>query len=295
MNGEPARRLDGEAAAAAVRERVKARVDALRARHRTPGLAVVQVGHVAASDVYVRRKIEAADALGFYAQLARIEESDGFPTLMSRIARLNSDSRVHGFLVQTPLPKDWNEADAMRAVAPEKDLDGFHPLNVGRATLGEGGYFWPATALGVIELLRHHQVPLAGRHAVVVGRSRVVGRPLATLLSQKDVNATVTLCHTGSGDLARYTRAADIVIMAAGVPGALTGEMIREGATVVDVGIHRLPDPDRPGRTRLVGDVDAASVSPRAEWLSPVPGGVGPMTVALLLQNAVTACERSLA
>jgi methylenetetrahydrofolate dehydrogenase (NADP+) / methenyltetrahydrofolate cyclohydrolase len=294
MSGGPARKLDGEAAAAAVRERVKVRVAALRARHQTPGVAVVQVGHVAASDIYVRRKLEAADALGFHAQLVRVEESDGFPKLMSRIARLNSDPRVHGFLVQTPLPPEWDEPDALRAVAPEKDLDGFHPLNVGRAALGEGGY-WPATALGVVQLLRHHEVPMAGQHVVVVGRSRVVGRPLATLMSQKAVNATVTLCHTGSGDITRYTRAADIVVMAAGVPGALTGDMIREGAVVVDVGMHRVPHPDQPGRTRLLGDVEAASVAPRAAWLSPVPGGVGPMTVAMLLQNAVTACERSTA
>ncbi|MBI5835955.1 MAG: bifunctional 5,10-methylenetetrahydrofolate dehydrogenase/5,10-methenyltetrahydrofolate cyclohydrolase [Candidatus Eisenbacteria bacterium] len=290
----PAKRLDGEAAAAAVRGRVQARVDALRARGVTPGIAVVQVGHMPASDVYVRKKLQAAEAMGFQARLEALDPQAGHPSLLSRIAKLNSDAEVHGYLVQLPLPSGWDESTALRSVAPEKDLDGFHPMNVGRATLGEGG-FWPCTALGVLELLRHHEVPLAGRHVVVIGRSRVVGRPLATLLSLRDVNATVTLCHTGSGDLARYTRSADVVVMAAGIPRALTAEMIREGAVVVDVGIHREPDPGRPGKMRLVGDVDAASVAARAAWLSPVPGGVGPMTVAMLLQNAVTACERSLA
>ncbi|HVP37738.1 MAG TPA: bifunctional 5,10-methylenetetrahydrofolate dehydrogenase/5,10-methenyltetrahydrofolate cyclohydrolase [Candidatus Saccharimonadales bacterium] len=289
-----ARRLEGEAAAAAVREEVKARVEALRRQHRTAGLAVVQVGNLPASDIYVRRKIEAADALGLFAQLVRIQESDGYPTLLTRIGSLNSDARIHGFLVQLPLPDGWDEAYALRSVNPEKDLDGCHPTNVGRATLGDPNAYWPCTPLGIFELLRHYHIPLAGAHAVVVGRSRLVGRPLATILSQKGVDATVTLCHSRSGDLARYTRDADVVVMAAGQPGALTGDMIREGAVVVDVGVHRVPDPDHPGKTRLIGDVDEASVAPKAAWLSPVPGGVGPMTVVMLMRNAVTACERTL-
>ena len=289
-----AQKLDGLAAAAAVTARVAERVRALAARGVTPGLAVVQVGHVPASDVYVRKKIATATELGFSARREHLEEAEGYPRLLQVIDALNSDPAVHGFLVQVPLPEGWDEAGALRRVAPHKDLDGFHPLNIGLATLGEGG-FWPCTAVGVLELLRHHGVELAGRHAVVVGRSRVVGRPLATLLAQKGVDATVTLCHSRSGDLARYTRAADLVVMAAGAPRALTGDMVRPGAVVVDVGIHSLDDPARPGKQKLVGDVDAASVAPRAAWLSPVPGGVGPMTVAMLMQNAVTACERSLA
>ncbi len=288
--GRQAARLDGKKAAEAVRERVGVRVEALRRRGVRPGFAVVQVGQVPASDVYVRNKLTAAEALGFRARHERVAESDGPGRLFQVIEELNRDPGTHGFLVQAPLPAGWDAGAAFRAVSPEKDLDGFHPLNVGLTTLGEGG-FWPCTALGVVELLHFHGLSPAGWHAVVVGRSRVVGRPLASLLSQKQLNATVTLCHTGSGDVARYTRVADLVVMAAGTPRSLTGDMIRPGAVVVDVGIHSLPDPARPGKTRLVGDVDAASVSPIAGWLSPVPGGVGPMTVAMLLQNAVTACE----
>jgi methylenetetrahydrofolate dehydrogenase (NADP+)/methenyltetrahydrofolate cyclohydrolase len=209
------------------------------------------------------------------------------------VARLNDDPQVHGFLVQMPLPRGWPEDRVLSALLPEKDVDGFHPQNVGLTTVGAGG-FWPCTALGVLELLRHHAVDVGGRHVVVAGRSRVVGRPLATLLSQRGIDATVTLCHSASGDLQRYTRDADVVVMAVGRPASLEGGMIREGAVVVDVGIHRVPDPAAPGRTRLVGDVDAASVAPKAAWLSLVPGGVGPMTVACLMENTVAACERSL-
>jgi len=287
-----AQKLDGLAAAAAVKAGVRARVQALLARGHRPGIAVVQVGHVPASDVYVRKKLETAAEMGFHARHAHVEEAEGPDALSRAIDALNADPAIHGFLVQVPLPAGWDEGAALRRVDPAKDLDGFHPVNVGLATLGEA-VFWPCTAVGVLQLLRHHGVELAGRHVVVVGRSRVVGRPLATLLSQKGVDATVTLCHTRSGDIARYTRGADVVVMAAGVPRALKGEHIREGAVVVDVGIHSLDDPARPGKKKLVGDVDAASVLPRASWLSPVPGGVGPMTVAMLLQNAVTACERS--
>lgn len=287
-----AQRLDGVAAAADVQSRVRERVSALKARGITPGLAVVQVGGVAASNVYVKKKIETATSLGFHARRVHLEESAGFDQLLRSIDALNLDRSIHGFLVQSPLPQGWDEARAFRQADPSKDLDGFHPMNVGRTTLGEGG-FWPGTAVGILELLRFHGVGLAGKHAVVVGRSRVVGRPCATLLSQRGVDATVTLCHTATLDLADHTRGADIVVMAAGVMRSLKGDMIREGAVVVDVGIHSVEDPARPGKRRLVGDVDEVSVSPRASWLSPVPGGVGPMTVAMLLQNAVTACERS--
>ena len=288
-----ARSLSGTAAAAAARERVRARVAALRARGVVPGLGVIQVGRVLASDVYVGKKLEAARDLGFEARHARIEPGAGERALLEAVRAFNTDPALHGFLVQMPLPDGWDEDAALGAVDPARDLDGFHPLNVGLTTLGSGG-FWPCTALGVRELLEFHAVPLAGRHVVVVGRSRVVGRPLATLLSQRGADATVTLCHSASGDLARYTRAADIVVMAAGRARLLRGEMIQDGAVVVDVGIHSLEDPARPGKRRLVGDVDAESVGLRAAWLSPVPGGVGPMTVAMLMQNAALAAERSL-
>ncbi len=287
-----ARRLDGVAAAADVQARVGKRVQALKSRGITPGLAVVQVSGVAASTVYVKKKIETATLLGFHAQRVHLEESAGYDQLLRTVDSLNRDPSIHGFLVQSPLPSGWDEARVFREADPAKDLDGFHPLNVGRATLGEGG-FWPCTAIGILELLRFHGVGLTGKHAVVVGRSRVVGRPCATLLGQRGVDATVTLCHTATLDLADHTRGADIVVMAAGMMRSLKGDMIREGAVVVDVGIHSVEDPTRPGKRRLVGDVDEATVSPRASWLSPVPGGVGPMTVAMLLQNAVTACERS--
>ena len=289
-----AQRLDGAAAAADVHAGVRARVEALRTRGVTPGIAVVQVGEVPASNVYIRKKMEAAEALGFAARREHIGEADGIGRLMRVVGELNHDPGVHGFLVQSPLPAGWDEGAVFRAVSPEKDLDGFHPLNVGRTTVGEPG-FWPCTALGIFELLRFHGVGLAGKRVVVVGRSRVVGRPTATLLGRRGVDATVTLCHTATLALEDHTREADVVVMAAGVPGALRGDMIREGAVVVDVGIHSVPDPARPGKRRLVGDVEESSVAPRASWLSPVPGGVGPMTVAMLLQNAVTACERSLA
>jgi methylenetetrahydrofolate dehydrogenase (NADP+)/methenyltetrahydrofolate cyclohydrolase len=283
--------MDGKALGMKIREGVKARSAALKERGITPCLAVVLVGEDPASLSYVKSKEKALDEAGMESRDIRLPEAMRENALLSIIAQLNADEKVHGILVQSPLPAHINEEKVTAAVAPAKDVDCFHPVSVGNMILGRPG-FLPCTPNGVLALLREYNVPVSGSHAVVVGRSNIVGKPLANLLIRREYNATVTLCHTGTKDLARHTLQADILISAAGRFNFIKPEMVRKGAAVIDVGINRVEDSSSKKGYRVCGDVDPA-VSEKAAFFTPVPGGVGPMTIAMLLQNVVEAAERS--
>ena len=275
--------LDGKTLAAAMRADLKQRVAALVQRGVRPGLAVILAGDDPASRVYVRNKTLAAEQAGVVSSLIEFPASVTEAQLMARISALNADPSVHSILVQLPLPKHIDGARILEAIAPAKDVDGFHEANLGALLAGRPGVV-PCTPAGVMRLIEHARVPLAGRRAVVIGRSNIVGKPLALLLLQKD--ATVTICHSKSGNLSDLTKHADILVGAVGRAKLVTSDMVKPGACVIDVGINRLPD------GKLAGDVDFASVKEVAGWITPVPGGVGPMTVAMLLENCVNAASR---
>ena len=259
---------------------------------RKPGLAVVIVGDDPASQVYVGRKEKASAAVGFYSRTIRMPADSTQQQMLQAVHDLNADADIDGFLVQSPLPRHMDERALIDAIDPAKDVDGFHPINVGRMMAGLPALL-PCTPAGVVELLRRCDVPVKGAHVVVVGRSNIVGKPLAAMLMQKrdGADATVTVCHSSTGDLAAHTRRADILVAAIGRPRAITAEMVKTGAVVVDVGIHRIDDPSAPKGTRLVGDVDFDGVSQVASAMTPVPFGVGPMTVAMLMVNTMQAAE----
>ena len=282
--------IDGKAVGMKIREEARARTTVLRERGIVPCLAVVLVGEDPASLSYVTAKEKALAEAGMESRDFRIPAASTEAQLLSLISDLNNDEKVHGILVQLPLPKHIDEDRVITAINPEKDVDGFHPVSVGNMVLGRPG-FLPCTPHGVLVLLRELNIPLSGTHAVVVGRSNIVGKPLANLLTRKDVNATVTVCHTGTKDLARYTLDADILIAAAGRPALITPEMVRPGAAVIDVGVNRVPDAAAKSGYRLCGDVDFAAAE-RAGFITPVPGGVGPMTIAMLMQNVAQAAEQ---
>jgi methylenetetrahydrofolate dehydrogenase (NADP+)/methenyltetrahydrofolate cyclohydrolase len=282
--------IDGRAAARKVQDQVKARSGALRERGITPCLAVILLGENPASLSYVGAKEKALAEAGMGSRDFRLPERTSQEELLSLIAKLNADPLVHGILVQLPLPSHIAEGPVIAAIDPAKDVDGFHPVSLGNLVLGRPG-FLPCTPHGVLALLREYKIPLSGAHAVVLGRSNIVGKPLANLLAQRDQNATVTLCHTGTRDLAAITRQADILIAAAGKPGLVSADMVKEGAAVIDVGVNRVPDPQAKKGYRLRGDTDFEGLAGKAGFLSPVPGGVGPMTIAMLLQNVVQAAE----
>jgi metallophosphoesterase (TIGR00282 family) len=257
-----------------------------------PRLALISVGEDPASAIYLERKREACREVGIEVDRVALKAGATTAEIVARVRKLGDDPSVHGILVQLPLPAPADPAAVLESIPPEKDVDGFHPVNVGRLSLGLPGLV-PATPRGILELLRYHEVPLAGAHAVVLGRSNVVGRPLATLLSTRGVDMTVTLAHSKSGPaLMGVAREADLLVAAMGRPEAVTDAWVKPGATVVDVGIHRVPAPDRPKGTRLCGDVEADSVRRVAGALTPVPGGVGPMTVAMVVANTVLAAAR---
>ncbi len=281
-----ARILDGRAAAAEIRVELRGRIDALRARGIVPRLSLIRVGEDPASVIYVRTKAKACAELSIESEVLVLPETSGFGEIAAAIDSRVADPLVHGILLQLPLPGSRDPLPLLVRIDPGKDVDGFHPINIGRLCLGAPGFI-PCTPLGILELLRRNGVDMAGRHVAVVGRSTTVGRPLANLLSTKGsgCDATVTMLHTRSRDPWLLCRQADIVVVAAGRRGLVDARWIREGAAVVDVGMHRGAD------GRLAGDVDAATVSEIAGWLSPVPGGVGPMTVACLLANTVRAAE----
>ncbi len=281
--------MDGKAAAAAVKEELRARVAALAAAGRSVGLGTVLVGDDPASHTYVAGKHRDCAELGIASIRRDLPATASQAEVAAAVAELNADLACTGFLVQIPLPKGLDEQAVLESVDPAKDADGLHPVNLGRLVIGNPGPL-PATPRGVVELLRRHDVPLAGAEVVVIGRGMTVGRPLGLLLSRRSENATVTLCHTGTRDLAAHTRRADIVVAAAGTPGLITADMVRPGAAVVDVGITRVGT-TASGRAKLAGDVDPA-VAEVAAYLAPVPGGVGPMTRAMLLSNLVELAER---
>jgi methylenetetrahydrofolate dehydrogenase (NADP+)/methenyltetrahydrofolate cyclohydrolase len=277
-----ARILDGKALAASVRASVKQSVARLAERGIRPGLAVVLAGSNPASRVYVRNKARACEETGVRSVVHEYDSSVGEGELLRRIAALNEDPAVHGILVQLPLPPQIDAARVLLAVSPEKDVDGFHPLNLG-ALLAGTPRLVPCTPAGVVRLIEHSGIAVAGRQAVVIGRSNIVGKPLALLLLQKD--ATVTISHSKSADLDSVTRQADILIAAVGRPKLVTAAMVKPGACVIDVGVNRLPDGS------LAGDVDFDAVKNVAGWITPVPGGVGPMTIAMLLENCLKAAS----
>ncbi len=286
-----ARILSGTEVARAVRADAGERSEKVQqALGRPPGLTVVLVGDDPASKVYVGRKEKACAAVGIRSQTHRLPDDTTQADLMALVADLNADEAVDGILVQLPLPRHMDEQAVIEAIHPDKDVDGFHPVSVGRLVTGLPG-LRSCTPAGVLELLHRCEVPISGKHAVVVGRSNNVGKPAAALLALKGEDATVTVCHSRTADLARHTRQADILIAAMGRPLAITADMVKPGAVVVDVGIHRVDAPDRPKGFRLVGDVDFDAVSEVASAITPVPGGVGPMTVAMLMHNTVCAAE----
>jgi methylenetetrahydrofolate dehydrogenase (NADP+)/methenyltetrahydrofolate cyclohydrolase len=287
-------RIDGAAVAAKVMEETKARIAALAQRGVRPGLAVVLVGDDPASRAYVRSKDRKAAELGLHSVKHELPADTSQATLLALVAELNADPSVHGILVQSPPPPQINEAQVVLAIDPRKDVDGFHPVNVAKLAMEDPTGFVPCTPLGCIRLLHEAGIETAGKSAVVVGRSMIVGKPMALLLMKRGPggDATVTVAHSRTRNLAEVTRGADIVIAAIGRPHFLGAEHIREGAVVIDVGINRVDDPTHPKGYRLVGDVDYDAVAPKCAAITPVPGGVGPMTIAMLMANCVTAAER---
>jgi methylenetetrahydrofolate dehydrogenase (NADP+)/methenyltetrahydrofolate cyclohydrolase len=287
-------RIDGAAVAAKVMEETKARIAALANRGVRPGLAVVLVGDDPASRAYVRSKDRKAAELGLHSVKHELPADTSQATLLALVAELNADPSVHGILVQSPPPPQINEAEVVLAIDPRKDVDGFHPVNVAKLAMEDPTGFVPCTPLGCIRLLQEAGIETAGKSAVVVGRSMIVGKPMALLLMKRGPggDATVTIAHSRTRNLAEVTRGADIVIAAIGRPHFLGAEHIREGAVVIDVGINRVDDPTHPKGYRLVGDVDYDAVASKCAAITPVPGGVGPMTIAMLMANCVTAAER---
>lgn len=292
----PAELLDGRAIAQRVRDRVAGEVTALGARGITPGLAVVLVGDDPASEIYVRAKRKACAETRMHSVTVDLASDTSQAELLDRLDALNRDAAVHGILVQMPLPPQIQSDVVLRAVDPAKDVDGFHPINVGKLLSGDRGGFVPCTPAAIQYLLRESNVTICGSDCVIVGRSNIVGKPLAALLMQdtEGANATVTVCHRHTVDLAAHTRRADILVSAAGRAGMITREMVKPGAVVVDVGVTRVRDESAKGGWRVAGDVDFAGVSEVASRITPVPGGVGPMTIAMLLDNTVRAARRSL-
>jgi methylenetetrahydrofolate dehydrogenase (NADP+)/methenyltetrahydrofolate cyclohydrolase len=286
--------IDGKQVAADMRDQLKAKVAQLKDKGIVPGLAVVLVGEDPASKSYVTAKEKACDNIGIYSEDIRLPAQTPQAELMALIDKLNKNDKINGILVQLPLPKHLDENEVLLAIDPAKDVDGFHPVNVGKMMLGQKA-FLPCTPHGVIQLLLQKDVKIEGAEAVIVGRSNIVGKPLANMLIQKSPtgNATVTVCHTRTKDLADHTRKADILIAAAGAPNMITADMVKAGAVVIDVGVNRVDDPTKKRGYRLTGDVDFEAVKEKASLITPVPGGVGPMTITMLLYNTVESAEKA--
>ena len=274
--------MDGKLVSQILREKMKSRVEELAKRDIKPGLAVILVGDDAASQVYVRNKVAACQAIGVHSRVYRLAADTPEQKVLEELKLLNNDSEINGILVQLPLPKHIDEDKILETISPEKDVDGFHKINVGAMVIGRAR-FYPCTPHGVMKLLEYYGITIEGRHAVVVGRSNIVGKPMALMLLEK--GATVSICNSKTPDLASFTRQADIVVVAVGKSKVLSGDMIKPGAAVIDVGINRLPDGS------LTGDVDFESVREVAGFLTPVPGGVGPMTITMLLENTIRSSE----
>lgn len=289
--------IDGRAISQQLLNELAGRVAALKSRGAEPGLAFVRVGEDPASKVYVGRKENACASLGMHSETHVLPEATSQAQLLALLARLNDNPRIHGILVQAPLPSHIDSTAIYRSVRAEKDVDGFHPVNMGKLMLGDTSGFVPCTPAGIRELLVRSSVPIAGADVVVLGRGNIVGKPIVALLCQKQkhANATVTLCHSATRRIEEHCRRADILIAAMGVAQFVTAAMVKPGAVVVDVGVNRVPDPNSKSGSRLVGDVDFAAVQPIAGKITPNPGGVGPMTIAMLMHNTVTAAERATA
>ena len=285
--------IDGRAIAEQLHEETLQRVAALKARGIEPKLVFVRVGEDPASKVYVGMKERTSARLGISSETCVLPESTSEAELLGILDQLNADAAVHGILVQAPLPKQISETKVFATVSPAKDVDGFHPVNVGKLMLGDSTGFRPCTPAGIHELLVRSQIKTQGAEVVVLGRGNIVGKPMATILLQKGQNAdaTVTICHSRTRDISTHCRRADIIIAAIGVAGFVKADMVKPGATVVDVGVNRINDPSAKNGSRLVGDVDFSGVQPIAGKITPNPGGVGPMTIAMLLQNTVRAAE----
>lgn len=285
--------IDGFEIARQVRENVAAKTAELKQKGITPCLAVILVGENPASVSYVTGKEKALAEVGMKDKSIRLPESTTEEELLTLIADLNNDKDVHGILVQLPLPKHINEQKVILAISPDKDVDGFHPVSLGNMVIGNKS-FLPCTPHGIIVLLKTMGIKTDGAHAVVVGRSNIVGKPVSILLARRDCNATVTMCHTGTKNLAEITKQADILVAAVGKPRVITADMIKPGAAVIDVGVNRIPDDTKKSGFRLVGDVDFDAAKEVASYITPVPRGVGPMTIALLMQNTLEAAENTL-
>ena len=285
--------LDGKKTSAELKEEIAQSVAKMKAKgEKTPHLAAILVGTDGASMTYVSSKVKACELVGFNSTLIDLPEETSEKELLEEIHSLNNNPEIDGFIVQLPLPKHIDEQKVLMAVDPNKDVDGFHPTNVGKMTLDMPS-FLPATPFGILELLDRYKVETSGKHVVVIGRSHIVGRPMSMLMSQKrrTGNATVTITHSRTYNLKEITLQADIIIAALGIPEFLTGDMVKEGVTVIDVGITRVDDPTKKRGYRLAGDVDFNSVSKKSAYITPVPGGVGPMTIAMLLKNTLLACK----
>jgi methylenetetrahydrofolate dehydrogenase (NADP+)/methenyltetrahydrofolate cyclohydrolase len=291
----PANLIDGRSIARQLQGELVQRIGALKSRGLQPGLAFVRVGEDPASKVYVGRKEKTCAELGIHSETHVLPEATSEPDLLELLRRLNADPRLHGILVQAPLPSQLRATVVYASVLPEKDVDGFHPVNLGKLMLGDPTGFLPCTPAGIRELLARSEVRIGGAEVVVLGRGNIVGKPMAAMLCQKEkhANATVTICHSATRDIGAHCRRADILIVAMGVAEFVKADMVKPGAVVVDVGVNRVSDPAAKGGSRLVGDVDFAGVQPVAGKITPNPGGVGPMTIAMLMQNTVRAAERA--
>ncbi len=282
--------IDGKQTAATIKAEIKAEVESIVAKGgKRPHLAAILVGHDGGSETYVRNKVLACEACGFQSTLLRFEDNITEEELLSCVSRLNSDPDVDGFIVQLPLPKHITEQKVIEAIDHRKDVDGFHPINVGRMAIGLPCYI-SATPKGILELLRRYNIPTSGKKCVILGRSNIVGKPMAMLMMQKQYgDSTVTVCHSRSATLREECRQADIIIAAIGQPGFLKADMVKPGAVVIDVGTTRVPDATRKSGFRLSGDVDFENVAPLCSYITPVPGGVGPMTICMLMLNTLAA------
>ncbi|MBO4907320.1 MAG: bifunctional methylenetetrahydrofolate dehydrogenase/methenyltetrahydrofolate cyclohydrolase FolD [Bacteroidaceae bacterium] len=286
--------IDGKATAATIKAEIKAEVEAIVASGgKRPHLAAILVGHDGGSETYVKNKVLACEACGFESTLLRFEDDITEQKLLDEVEKLNANPSVDGFIVQLPLPKHIDEQKVIEAIDPRKDVDGFHPVNVGRMAIGLPAFI-SATPKGILELLRRYNIPTSGKKCVILGRSNIVGKPMSQLMMQKNGgDATVTVCHSHSPQLKDECREADIIIAAIGRPAFVTADMVKPGAVIIDVGTTRVPDPTRKSGYRLSGDVDFENVAPLCSAITPVPGGVGPMTICMLMQNTLQAARQS--
>ena len=285
--------LDGKKASAIVQETIAKEVSSIKKQgKRPPHLVAILVGKNGASVTYVNNKVTACERVGFNSSIIELPENVTQDELLKKIKELNEDNNIDGFIVQLPLPKHINEQEVLLSINPDKDADGFHPTNFGRMALGLESFI-PATPYGILELLTQYQIPTEGKNVVIIGRSDIVGKPISILLSQKPWNATVTLTHSRTQNLTDYTKKADIIIAAIGIPNFLKAEMIKDGAVIIDVGITRVEDNSSKKGFRIVGDVDFENIKEKTSYITPVPGGVGPMTIAMLLKNTLNAYIRN--